>query len=170
VKRVLLTGLSGTGKSTVTAALAAQGHRAVDLDTADYSNWVDAADWSEAPGTPVEPGRDWVWQEDRVRELLADERGDVLFASGCAPNMNAFLPRFDHVVLLSAPAEVLVERLQARTGDAYGTRPGQVERVVGLVETVEPLLRQAASHEIDTTVPLEEVVARILEIARRPAT
>jgi shikimate kinase len=80
--------------------------------------------------------------------------------------MAAFLPRFDHVVLLSAPAEVLVERLGQRTGEAYGTRPDQVQRAVDLVETVEPHLRRAAGHELDTTAPLEEVVAAILEIAR----
>ena len=163
---MLVTGLSGTGKSTVVAALAAQGHRAVDLDSEAYSHWVDAADWADAPGTPVEPGRDWVWREDRVLDLLADERGEVLFVSGCAPNMSSFLSRFDHIVLLSAAVEVLVERLESRTGDAYGTRPGQVERVVGLVETVEPMLRRIAGHEIDTSGRLEDVVSTVVEIAR----
>ena len=101
-----------------------------------------------------------------MRDLLDDERGEVLVVSGCAPNMSSFLPRFDHVVLLSAPVEVLVERLDSRTGDAYGTRPDQVERVVGLVQTVEPLLRRIAGHEIDTSGRLEEVVASVVEIAR----
>ena len=166
MKRVLLTGLSGAGKSTVVAALVANGHRAVDLDSEAYSHWVDASAWAGAPGTPVEPDRDWVWREDRVRDLLAENRGEVLIVSGCAPNMTVFLSRFDRIVLLSAPVEVLVERLGSRTGDGYGTRPDQVQRVVGLVETVEPLLRRMAGHEIDTSGRLEDVVATVVEISR----
>lgn len=40
MKRVLLTGLSGTGKSTLNAALAARGHTAVDADCDTYSMWA----------------------------------------------------------------------------------------------------------------------------------
>jgi dephospho-CoA kinase len=165
VKRVLVTGLSGTGKSAVVSALAARGHRAVDLDCDDYSCWVEADDVADAPGTPVEPARDWVWRGDRVRDLLSDERGDVLFVSGCAANMVEFLPRFDHVVLLSAPVGVIAARLRARTGGSYGALPEHVAREADLAETVEPLLRRVAGHEVDTTAAPDDVVATILRIA-----
>ena len=38
--RVLITGISGTGKSTVTAALAAHGYRAIDADLPAFSHWA----------------------------------------------------------------------------------------------------------------------------------
>ncbi len=76
-----------------------------------------------------------------MQALLSTEDADVLFVSGCAANMRKFLPRFDHVVLLSAPADVLVERLATRTNDSYGKRPDEVARVLGLMEAVAPLLR-----------------------------
>jgi shikimate kinase len=162
---VLLTGMSGTGKSTVVVELRARGRRAVDLDCDEYSEWVAVGDGDGAPGSPVEPGRDWLWREDRVSALLSGEVGDALFVAGCAANMGPFLGRFDHVVLLHARREVIARRLQARGGGGYGSRPGELERVLGLVETVEPLLRAAASHEIDTGASLEEVVAAVLAIA-----
>jgi dephospho-CoA kinase len=168
VTRVLLTGMSGTGKSTLIAELGARGYRAVDLDCDEYSQWLAVADGADAHGSPVEPGRDWLWREDRVNDLLTGEDGDTLFVSGCAANMGAFLPRFDRIVLLQAPADVVVERLAARTGDEYGARPGEVARVLDLMETVEPLLRRAAGFEIDTSAPLEDVVAAILEVAGTP--
>jgi broad-specificity NMP kinase len=164
VVRVLLTGMSGTGKSTMVAELAARGYWAVDLDCDDYSEWVAVADDEGTPGSPVEPGRDWVWREDRVRDLLASDDGELLFVSGCAANMGPLLPRFDRVVLLSAPADVIVERLAARAYGEYGRRPGEVARVLDNLETVEPLLRRAAGYEIDTSAPLEDVVAAVLEL------
>jgi dephospho-CoA kinase len=163
---MLLTGVSGTGKSSLVSELRARGHPAVDLDCAEYSEWVEVRDGTAAAGSPVEPGRDWVWREERVRDLLAAERGDPLFVSGCAANMGRFLPCFDHVVLLSAPASVIAARLIARPPGEYGNRPGDVKRVVALIETVEPVLRRAADYEIDTSGSVEQAVAVVLEIAR----
>jgi shikimate kinase len=158
--------MSGTGKSTVVGELAAHGYKAVDADCDEFSEWVEVTGDSGVPGSPVEPGRDWVWREDRIRALLSTEDAEVLFLSGCAPNMGKFLPQFDHVILLSAPADVIVERLGRRTNNSYGKHPDEVARVLGLVESVEPLLRRAAGHEIDTSAPVDDVVASVLRLAQ----
>lgn len=168
MKRILLTGLSGTGKSTVIDELAARGYKAVDADSDALSEWVAVVDDAGTPGTPVKPDRDWVWREDRVQEILSTENADALFLSGSAANMGKFLHQFDHVILLSAPAAVIVERLGTRTNNSYGKRPDEVARVLHLLETVEPLLRRAAGHEIDTSARLEDVVATVLRITQLP--
>jgi shikimate kinase len=150
VKRILLTGMSGTGKSVLIGELAACSYKAVDADCDAFSEWVEFIGGSGAAESPVEAGRDWMWRENRIQELLSTEDADVLFLSGCAQNMRKFLPQFDHVVLLSAPADVIVERLNTRTNSPYGKHPDEVARVLSLLETVEPLLRGAARYEIDT--------------------
>ncbi len=166
MKRILLTGLSGTGTSTVINELAARGYRAFDADYDGLSEWIEVGDDAETPGTPVEANRDWVWNEERIQALLSTEEADVLFLGGTSPNMGKFLPQFDHVILLSAPADVIVERLRTRTNNPYGKRPGEIERVLDLVKTIEPLLRKAADHEIDTSVSLDEVAATVLDLAK----
>lgn len=166
MKRILVTGMSGVGKSTVIAELAERGYKAVDADSDEYSEWVSISDPGALPGSsPEEPGKDWVWREDRIQALLDTEDSDVLFLGGCAENMRKFLPRFDHIVLLSAPTEVIVERLRTRTNNPYGKRPGEAARALDLIETVEPLLRRVAGHEIDTSAPLDDVVATVRLLA-----
>lgn len=148
----------------MTRELAARGYKAVDLDNDEFSEWWAVTDDQDTPGSPVVAGRDWVWREDRVQELLSNLHTGELFVSGSAMNMGKFLPQFDIVILLSAPAQVIVERLAARTDNPYGKKPEEVDRVLDLRETVEPLLRRAAGHEIDTSASLEEVVAAVLRI------
>jgi broad-specificity NMP kinase len=150
VKRVLLTGMSGTGKSSVIGALAARGFKAVDTDDG----------WCE----PLPDGRQR-WREDAIGRLLDTEDAGVLFVAGCEENQVRFHPRFDLIILLSAPAGVLAERLASRTGNSFGKAPGEMERVLDDLRAVEPLLRKAATHEIRTTQPLDDVVAEIIHLA-----
>ncbi len=168
MKRMLLTGMSGTGKSTVIGELAARGYKAVDADCDEFSHWVEVEGSADPFGSTVEVGRDWVWREDRIQDLLSTQDSEVVFLSGCAENMPKFFPQFDHIVLLSAPAEVLVRRLRSRTTNPYGKHPDEIARVLGLLESVEPLLRRVAGHEIDTSAPLEAVVAAILRLVPSP--
>lgn len=150
MKRVLLTGMSGVGKSTLVDELAARGYRAVDIDQPG---------WSEHA-----PDGDWIWCESRVQDLLAAEDGAWLFVSGCAENQIKFHPRFDAIVLLSASKDIVVERLATRTNNPYGKRPEEVAEVLGYMDTVEPRLRRVAHHEVDTSVPLTEVVTKVLQL------
>ncbi|HLV02735.1 MAG TPA: AAA family ATPase [Acidobacteriota bacterium] len=160
-KRILITGMSGTGKSTLVNKLASCGYRAVDLDAPEWSEWV------EVDGNPTgaKRGHDWRWREDRVQRLLETEKSEILFISGCAENMVKFYPRFDKIILLSAPVPVIVERLTNRTNNTYGRRTEELDRVLEHIRTIEPKLRRRAGHEIDTSAPLEVVVEQVLTVA-----
>jgi shikimate kinase len=150
MKRVLLTGMSGTGKSTVIRELAARGHKAVDTDDG----------WCE----PQPDGRQ-MWREDDIQILLDTEDADVLFVAGCEENQTRFHPQFDCIILLSAPLETLLDRLATRTTNSYGRNPEELRRFREDLDTVEPLLRGVANHEVRTTWPLDEVVATVLNLA-----
>jgi dephospho-CoA kinase len=161
--RVLITGMSATGKSTVTTELSARGYDAVDLDTPEWSHWIDSDPLDTL--TPSK-GKDWVWREDRVRELLSAPRERPLFVSGCAENMERLFPWIDRIVLLSAPRWMILERLVQRGAGAYGHLQEERENVVALISTVEPLLRRSADIEIVTTKSLSETANEIAAIVR----
>ncbi|OHV77151.1 AAA family ATPase [Rhizobium sp. LCM 4573] len=162
MKRVLITGMSGTGKSSAIQELTKRGYRAYDLDTPEWSEWIDTAP-SDAL-TPAE-GKDWVWQVDRVRQLLETPGSGTLFISGCAENMEGVYPLLDTVILLSAPVETIMERISGRSADGYGSTAEERRKVAELISTIEPLLREAAHHEIDTRGPVSATVDEILRVA-----
>jgi hypothetical protein len=142
--RVLVTGMSGVGKSTVLDESRRRGHVAIDTDE---SGWV----------LPV--GR---WDEPRMGRLLADHSHVVV--SGTVDNQGRFYDRFDQVVLLSAPVEVLLDRVRVRTNNSYGRSASQRADIVEYVRTVEPLLRRRATVELDGQRPVPELADVIQDL------
>lgn len=161
--KVLVTGMSGTGKSSALAALAPRGYRVVDTDEPGWRGYSPDPN----PRDPVHQG-EWLWIEPRMRELLDAPDDRALFVSGCVRNQSAFYDRFDAVVLLSAPAPVILERVAARATNPYGKSDVERAMILDDLEHIEPLLRAGATHELDASRPLDEVVANLEAIAAAP--
>jgi dephospho-CoA kinase len=149
-RRVLVTGTSGTGKSSALVELRRRGFDVIDTDEPGWTEWGD------------EDGH--VWREGRIDEVLARDRDAPLFVSGTVSNQGRFYPLFDAVVLLSAPAEVLLQRIESRTTNDYGKNAEERELILEHLREVEPLLRATCTHEIDAARPLEDVVAELVSI------
>lgn len=149
--RVLVTGVSGTGKSTALLELRRRGFHTVDTDVGGWSRW------SEGEGG-------YLWDEDRIAKLLEHDRAVTLYVSGTVSNQRLFYPRFDAVVLLSLPLDVLLSRIDRRTTNRYGKSPEEREVIIRHMAEVEPLLRSTCTHEIDAMQPLEDVVAELVAI------
>jgi dephospho-CoA kinase len=147
--------MSGTGKSAALAELERRGFAVVDTDEPGWT------EWSEQEAALV-------WREDRIGELLTREREAPLFVSGTVPNQGRFYRDFDAIVLLSAPAEVLLGRIESRTTSDYGKTAKERELILRHLEEVEPLLRATSTHEIDAAQPLEAVVAQLVAIGENP--
>jgi dephospho-CoA kinase len=150
VTAVLITGMSGVGKSTALGALARRGFGAVDTDDGDWIHIVD--------GEPL-------WREPLMFELLRRPRDRPLFVQGTVVNQGVFYSRFDAVVLLTAPPAVIFHRLATRTGNDFGKTAAERASIARDIAETEPLLRAAATHEIDTTQAVHQVVDALVTIA-----
>jgi len=126
--------MSGAGKTTVLDQLRRRGRLTVDTD---YGGWEQPAG---------------VWDEARMAKLLAESRDVVV--SGTVSNQGRFYDRFEHVVLLSAPVDVLLDRCRRRTNNPYGKSVVDQEEVRRHVHEVEPLLRRGATIELDGRRPV----------------
>ncbi|GAA3004893.1 AAA family ATPase [Actinokineospora diospyrosa] len=155
---ILVTGMSGVGKSTALGELRLRGYRAVDTD---HGEWIEDLPWL----TGTEPQ----WRVDLIEALIAahERSGEPLFLAGTVRNQVRFYPRFAEVVLLSAPLEVMLERVAARSGNDFGKSAEERARIVADTAAVEPLLRSSATVEIDTRAPLAEVVDRLVALVSR---
>jgi dephospho-CoA kinase len=147
--RVLITGMSGTGKSAVVSELRRRGFDAHDADDDGYTE-------PDANGV-------WHWRMREVARLLSGAGTDLVFFAGCSEEQAQF--RWDLQVLLTVPEHVMVERLARRTSNAYGRSVEERQRALADLRGVEPLLRRSADVVIETMRPLEQVVDRVLRAA-----
>lgn len=140
--------MSGTGKSTIVDELRRRGHLGVDTD---YDGWT---------------GPDGRWDEARMARLLS--RHPELVVCGTVDNQGRFYDRFDHIVLLGAPLEVLLERVRRRRTNPYGRTPSQLAEIRTYLRTVEPLLRRGATLELDARRPWPELADVIENLLTEP--
>jgi dephospho-CoA kinase len=150
---VLVTGMSGTGKSTILAELDRRGHRVVDTDDPG---------WIVEVATPE--GMEPMWDLERVGALLDGHRAGWLFVAGCVANQRVLYDRFDAVVLLSAPVDILLARVVDRA-NPFGARPRERAKIARDLAEFERLLRAGADHEISTTAPVADVVITLERLA-----
>jgi broad-specificity NMP kinase len=151
---VLVTGMSGTGKSTVLAELRHRGHRVIDTDG---PGWI--------VETHTASGAEPVWDLKQITALIDSHHTGWLFIAGCVANQGMVYERFDAVVLLSAPVDVILERV-ANRGNPFGSTAEDRTKISNDLAAFEPLLRAAADREIVTTAPVLEVAAALEQVAR----
>ena len=108
---------------------------------------------------------DGTWDEQRMRQLLASNI-DVI-VSGTVANQDLFYGQFEHVVLLSAPLHVLLDRVSTRRNNPYGKTPDQQADIAQYVDTVEPLLRRGATLELDAQRPATDLADVVEDLVTR---
>ena len=156
---ILVTGMSGTGKSTLLDELARRGRAVVDLDDPGWSVEVATADGD---------GLEQLWDEARVAALLSAHDGRPLVVAGCAANQGGFYDRFAAVVLLTLPVEVLRARLATRDTNDFGKTPEELDRILRDLAEVEPLLRATATRELDGTAPVDDLADEVESLLAAP--
>lgn len=139
--RILITGMSGSGKSSLLEELSHRGVGTIDTDYGDY----------------VLPNG--LWDAAKMNLLLATHADIVV--SGTVENQIDFYDSFNHIVLLSAPIEVLLDRVSRRTNNPYGTSMQQQHEIRHFIAKVEPLLRSRATMELDGQRPLPDLADAI---------
>jgi dephospho-CoA kinase len=155
MKRIYITGMSGTGKSSVIHRLYSRGFNAIDTD---YD------DWCQLSSSPAAPEK--LLDEDKLHELLQAPLLSSLFISGCYSNQMKFYKFFDYIVLLSAPLSLMLKRVDQRGSNPYGKNETERQEIIQNFEDIQPLLRKNADVEIDTTtMVIDEITDKLIKLA-----
>ena len=168
---VWVTGISGSGKSSVCKALKSKGHRAIDADWNGFSRWVHRRTGEVVldPPYPVPTGwlNDYAWDIDarQVKELAAASTSGTTFLCGRAENEVDVWQHFESTVCLIIDDETLRHRLASRTTNEFGQHPEELAAAVGWNRSETRRYGELGASLVDATRPLEEVVDEVLLVA-----
>jgi dephospho-CoA kinase len=136
-KYIYLTGMSGTGKSSVITNLKKRGYYAIDTD---YENWKVFS----------ESENDWLLNEQKLVDILGPTKKNSLIISGCCSNQAKFYKSFDYIVLLTASIETILDRVTNRKSNTYGQNMKERNEIIWNFKNIQPLLKEKADIEYDT--------------------
>lgn len=169
---VWVTGLSGTGKSSIAVRLHELGYWSVDADDSGMSGWRSHETGEIVPSPPVDQRPldwldrfDWSIDERRVDALCQEADNRVVFLCGWVENEDEVLAFADVVVCLVADADTLRHRLATRRTNDFGQVPGDIDAVLSWLGRYEEHHVAIGSVMVDATQPLAQVVAEVLATA-----
>jgi hypothetical protein len=167
---VLVTGISGVGKSALARHLSADGERAISLDAnTDLCRWANPV--GEPVTRPAHPTLGWLrqhrwcWDPAVLDALIAAERQGPhprTFLCGTSDNQLTLLDRFDTAIMLDIPATDMLARLhRPDRGNDFGRVGATARRLTERYATDRARMRTAIPHIIDAAEPLAVVAARV---------
>lgn len=166
-KKFLITGVAGSGKSTVARQLAKRGYAAYDTE-AGFSYYVNKNS-GEQVSPPVHPSHEWYQKHERVLDdnvlnnLFKKHQDEPLFIASITANQKKYYPEFDKLFLLTTNEQLITKRLAERPNNHFGKHPLDLERVVSRHAAFDNELKDLGAIVIDTARPLSQVVEQILD-------
>ena len=125
-KSILVTGVSGAGKSTISKKLNELGYTAYDMDglpglfaIIDKKTGKLVVDHDNENLEKV-MGIDWICNKEKLASIIASESSELTFYCGNASNMDEIMQLFNLVILLKIDSEVMRKRLTSRTENDFG--------------------------------------------------
>ena len=169
--KALITGIAGTGKSTIIKALNERGIVSLDLhDVPDLFFWQDKETKAKIKYTPVQ-SRDWFNTVDRLcdinrlKEILSQYKDIVMAGTTSGSNQRDFLSLFDKVILLQCNPQTLIHRMETRINKSgHGKTNAEQEDNIEWQKEFDPLLISQGAIPVNTEGDIDEVVDKITEV------
>lgn len=167
-KNILVTGTSGTGKTTVLRALSKRGVATIGIDEEpDLTWWVHKESGEAYVGDGVVFDQkfldqyEWVCSKERLEKLLI-QKDESVVVCGSSDNILECMQLFDMTLVLNCPPEVFLARIDARTDNDYGKSEAAKAALLGYYEAYRDECLEAGAIEVDATQAIDDVVEEVM--------
>jgi thymidylate kinase len=168
MKKIYITGVSGTGKTTVAKELEKHGFYTISIDEVEnLCSWVHQVTGEKHGGKYTEltlefvDEHDWICDIEYLNKLL-DKNLDIAFVLGMAGNQDEFLHIFDKIILLQCSPETFCKRIENRTDNNFGKDKKIQQQILARYEAYAEKMMTKGAISIDTEKPIDDVVSEVI--------
>lgn len=174
-KNILVTGLAGSGKSTLRDVFAELGYESHGIDEDGLASWQHQETHEEVLYTGHEPAmwhdiHHWMLRREALDAALKSPTPDrkMRLFFGFTADIAENFASFDRVFLLEYPDDATVRNRAANRPDpnAYGKQPIELARIIADRIPFQEKARRLGATGLRCTAPIDETVAQI-ELANR---
>lgn len=166
---IYVTGVPGTGKSTIQKELERRGYEAYDIDQSRFGGPTNLVTGEPVPMPPIEErGAEWFarheWRVSRtaIEELKEQSEGRLVYLCGTATTEHLVWDLFDKVLYLQIDETTLRSRLAGRGGNDFGKTEHELLLILERYREAQAGLKDLDAIMIDATGELDTVVSSIL--------
>jgi len=170
-KAVFITGIAGSGKTTVSRALTAMEYKALDIEADEHGLFRMVRKDTGEPYTDYDnadiekvSNASWLCDITKLKELLDSQTEEIAFYCGIGNNED-IMPLFDVSILLRASPDTINKRLTTREGtdDFANTEAGR-QRVLSWKDEFEERMIRKGMIAVDANPDAEEVAREIVKL------
>lgn len=170
---VFVTGVAGSGKSTLCGELSARGLAAHDADEgiSRHSRVADGVPVTAPPRSEQTP--EWIARHEfrfdleRVREIIASAQRDApAFLLGAAYGDDEVVAIADQSWFLDLDEAELRRRIAGRPRDQYGHAPHELESILAWHAAAAERYEALGVRRLDAARPVGRIADELLELAR----
>jgi dephospho-CoA kinase len=171
--KILITGIAGTGKSTIVKALNERGIISIDLhDVLGLFFWQNKETKEKVEYSPVH-SREWfdtvdrLCNIDKLKGMLDQYKNIVMAGTSGGSNQKEFLSHFDKIILLQCSPQTFIHRMKTRINKSgYGKTKAEQDDNIEWQKEFDPQMLSYGAIPINTEGTIDEVAQKIIEVIK----
>jgi broad-specificity NMP kinase len=166
--KIFITGISGTGKTTLGRNLKEKGFSVIDIDEDRLCHWYNketgnVVDYKAELNKDFISKHSWMCDIKKLKDLI-DISSNPVFIIGMPENIDEIISISDKIIILKCSPETFISRILEREDNDFGKDESAQKEILQMYTLFETKMDTLGAIPVDTEDSIDNVVKKVLDI------